>query len=87
MDRLRVGGSVFKLFSVLVLRPKLLELLLFNLKVNHLSKLWVELSNASEHGSAMKPKLRRKLVSFLDQGSSYDITIPYRIRYIKCLDL
>jgi hypothetical protein len=46
MDRLRVGGSVSKLFSVLVLGPKLLELLLFNLKVNHFSKLWVELPNA-----------------------------------------
>ena len=40
------GGSISILFSVFVLGPKLLKLLLFNLKVNHFSQLWVELSNS-----------------------------------------
>jgi hypothetical protein len=41
-----VGGSISKLFAVLVPIPKLLELLLFNLKINHLCEFWIELSDA-----------------------------------------
>jgi hypothetical protein len=44
-NHLRVGGSISILFSALVLCPKLLKLLLFNLKVNHFRELWIELAD------------------------------------------
>jgi len=43
---LKGGGSISKLFPALVPSPERLELLLFNLKLNHLSELRIELSDA-----------------------------------------
>ena len=43
---LKGGGSFSKLFTALVPSPECLELLLFNLKINHLSELRIELSDA-----------------------------------------